>query len=412
MTIDLNLKKLTQVGAVLLLTLFALTPQAISATQSSPKVQAETLTRLIDDGWLEDARDQLLPLIDQHPDDAFLRYELTRVSLGLKDYDLADKQSRKCIDLVGDNVAYQILRGHVLGAMAQRGSRLKALSRAKGCRQAYEKAIKLDPGSVEAREALMMYHMMAPGIAGGKKKIARQQAEAINTIDPLYGHFARAQILQHLDKDSVRAREEYQAAMDEFFDDTTPYYEYAGFLNQQKEKDKAVSYYEMGILKDESPAGALMKLGLMLLSDDRPEQAIDAFERALIADPAKILATVHISKVYLNTKKYQRAQKLLTQVLAENPGFAPALYQEGVLLSKSGKNLPKAEANFRRYLDSRLNNAWQRRTSALYHLAKVMEKQGQFTEAWVLARAASDLEPYNKFLKREADKLEFMGSDD
>jgi len=265
---------------------------------------------------------------------------------------------------------------------------------------------------VQAREALMMYHMMAPGIAGGKKKIARQQAEAINNIDPLYGHFARAQILQHLDKDSVGSRKEYQAAIDEFINDTKPYYEYAGFLNQQKEKDKAIGLYEMGIAKDESPAGALMRLGVLLLSYDRPEQAIDAFERALIAEPTEILALVRISKVHLDTKQYQRAQETLTRVLDEDPDFAPALYQEGVLFSKSEKNLSQAEANFRRYLDSRLNNAWQPRTLALYHLAKVVEKQGQFAEAWELIKAASNLEPYNGFFKGEAEKMKFMGSED
>lgn len=412
MNLVMSRKQRLLVGVFTLLASFNMIAQVSFAAKTIPKTQAENLTNLIEDGWVEDARDQLLSLVDQYPDDAFVRYELARSSLWLKDFDRADKQSRKCIDLVSDNVEYQILRGHVLGSMAQRGSKIKALSRAKGCRKAYEAAVKLDPDSVVAREALMMYHMMAPGFAGGKKKVARQQAEAINSIDPMHGNFARAQILQHLDKDSAGARGEYQAAIVNFGSDSAPCYEYAGFLKQQKEINEAIRYYEMGISKDDSPVGPLLNLGQLFSADDRPEQAIDAFERVLIIDPTEIEASIHLSQVYFKTKKYGKSEAILTKVLADNPNAVYALYQEGVLLSKRGKNLQKAEANFRKYLDSRLNMGWKSRSTAIYHLAKVKEKQGKFTEAWELAKSASKLEPYNKFLKKEAKRMEFMGSED
>ncbi len=405
------LKKPTTCIFLFLIFLSTAAPAAAPAS-GFPKTRLATLSQLIDDGWLEEARDKLLPLVDQYPKDAFLRYELARAGLWLGDFDLADKQSRKCTDLVDDNLDFQILRGHALGSLAQSGPKIKALSRARGCRKAYEKAVRIDPDNIDARESLMVFHLMAPGIVGGKTRKAREQAEAINKIDPMRGHFARAQILQHLDHDPAGARGEYMAAIDHFGQDSEPCYEFARFLDQQKEKDEAVRYFEMGVAKDDNPGDALLALARLLSSQDFPAQAIDAYERVLILEPSRIAAKVRMSKVYLETKKFEKSQEILTQTLAENPDCVFALYQEGILLSRLGKDYPKAESNLRRYLDSRLNMEWESRTTALYQLAKVMEKQGQYHEAWELATFASELMPYNKFYKAEAKKMEFMGRED
>ncbi len=412
MTLATAAKQGALIGALALLLYFSVSALGSLAAEALSQDQTDNLTQWFEDGWVEDARDRLVPQVKEHPKDALLRYQLAQAYLWLKEYDLADKQSRKCIDLVDDNVEYQILRGHILGLLARHGSKLKAISRANSCRKAYEVAATLDPQNVEAREALMIYHMVVPGFAGGKKDRARQQAEAIFTIDPMHGYFARAQILQHLDKDSAGARGEYQAAIVNFGEDSEPCFEYAGFLNLLKETREAIRHYEMGIARDENPVGALITLGYLLMDADRPEQAIDAFERALILDPREISATVFISQVYLKDKKYQRSQAILTEALRENPNSAYVLFQEGVLLYKMGKNLPKAEANIRQYLGSRLNLGWESRPSALYQLAKVMEAQGKYTEAWELAKEASKLEPYNGFLKSEAQKMKFMGNED
>jgi len=386
-------------------------PSLIFSAQTLPESQKDSIAKLIDDGWLEDAREQLLPLVEQYPKDASLRYQLARAGLGLGDYELADEQSRKCVDLVEDNVEFLLLRGDALGSLARSGGKVKAISRAKGCRNAYEKAVKLDPGSVEARESLMMFHMMAPGFAGGKRKEARKLATAISEINPMQGIFAQARVLHHLDDDSIGAREKYQKAVEEFGDDCEPYYKYAGYLNQQKESEEATRCFELAVERDDAPCEALMTMGGMLAKGGNYEEAIEIYERVLKFEPDRLSAKIRISKSCLKVEKYGRAHEVLSGVLKEDPDCAWALFQEGVLLYQQDKELPKAEANIRRYLNSRLNIAWDSRPAALYYLAKVLEKRGDYSKAWNTVKKASELAPYSSMLKEEVKKMEFMGSE-
>ena len=54
-------------------------------------------------------------------------------------------------------------------------------------KKALEKAIALDPDHIEARLRLMGYHLNAPGILGGKKEEAQNQADQIKMRDPIRG---------------------------------------------------------------------------------------------------------------------------------------------------------------------------------------------------------------------------------
>src|SRR5690606_26406827 len=58
-------------------------------------------------------------------------------------------------------------------------------------RRAWERAVELDGSHVEARLAVMVFYAQAPGIAGGDRAKAQQQAEAIAGINPAQGHRAR-----------------------------------------------------------------------------------------------------------------------------------------------------------------------------------------------------------------------------
>ena len=387
-------------------------PSISFASQVLTENQQENIISLIDEGWLEDGRDQLLKLVDQHPKNAFLRFQLAKAALQLGEYEMADNQSRKCIDLVDDNSEYQVLRGHALGAIARRGSKVKALSRAKNCLKAYEKAIKLDPDNIEARESLMMFHIFAPGFVGGKNEEARKLAVAIDKIDHLHGIFAAAQILHNLDDDSSGAHKMYQTALEEFENDSEPFFEYGGYLNQQNENEEASRIFEMGVQRDEHPDEALLKRGNLLRMQDHPEEALEIYGRVLTLDPSNLEAKIFMSKIYLDSEKFTQAQKILDGVFQEDPDSSWAFYQQGVLFFKQGKDLPEAESDIRRYLNSRLNAAWDSRSTALYHLAKVLEKRGQYTKALKVVKEASELAPFSDFLKDEVKKMEFMGSDD
>lgn len=82
-----------------------------------------------------------------------------------------------------------MVQGSLLCSQAQLGSKLKAIGRAKRCRDAFTKAIAIDPVDLDANVGLMQFYFQAPGIAGGDKKkgdavieATRSRAPALNAL--------------------------------------------------------------------------------------------------------------------------------------------------------------------------------------------------------------------------------------
>jgi tetratricopeptide (TPR) repeat protein len=399
-------------GALLILLSSGFSSFTVFAAETLPPARKAEIVRLIDSGWTESARDQLIPLVKEFPKDADLRFHLAHTSILLGDFDTADEMSRQCIDLEEDNLEFQLMRGNILGSFAQAGSKIKGIGRAKSCRKSYEKAVKLDPSNTEARESLMIFHLMAPGIVGGKQNEARVQAAAISELDPLRGYLVQAQILRHIDNDDVGARKQYLAAIDRFADQSEPCYAFARYLVQQEEFDEAIRYQKTGTDRDDDPEEALLVLARMLGNQEYWDQAIEIYEGILAEDPANSFVKTRLSKVYYQQKKFGRAHDILTQIQTEDPDFPLAYFQEGVFLCQRNQDLERAESDFLRYLNSPLNQKWASRTIAQWYLAKVYEKQGRFTKAWEMAQTASDSAPYSSFFKDEAKKMKFLGDDD
>ena len=78
-------------------------------------------------------------------------------------------------------------------------------------REAFERALALDPTIHEARLALVQFHLQAPSIVGGDPAVAKAQQRELARRDPPRGHFALAQIAES-EQDEALAVREYIAA--------------------------------------------------------------------------------------------------------------------------------------------------------------------------------------------------------
>jgi hypothetical protein len=67
---------------------------------------------------------------------------------------------------------------------------IKKASLAKRVQTEFEAAVRLSPDNLEARFDLLQDYIMAPGIMGGSKDKAREQAQAIKARNPLQGYIA------------------------------------------------------------------------------------------------------------------------------------------------------------------------------------------------------------------------------
>jgi tetratricopeptide (TPR) repeat protein len=207
---------------------------------------------------------------------------------------------------------YHLWLGRIYGEKASRAGFLSAAGLAKKVRTSFERAVELDPKSWEARSDLAEFYVEAPGIVGGGKDKARQQADALLPLNPGMAHWVLARIASK-EKDAVGAEREYRAAIITSHSGTRAWLDLAIFLrhsNRLDEMEKALRTMES------SPV-------------DRPESLMDGAHLLLQTGRDYPLA-VRLVRHYLEAP------------VEEGPAFKAHDYL-GQLLEKQGDRRAAAE---------------------------------------------------------------------
>jgi tetratricopeptide (TPR) repeat protein len=244
--------------------------------------------RLLDEQKFEEAKEVLLKVVKQEPENPEANFLLCKVFLILDDHDNSIKYGKKAVKLNDSQSDYHLWLGRAHGTQAQKGSKLKAIFRAKRAKKEFEKAVKLDSTNLEARSALMEYYVMAPGIAGGDKKKAKKQAEIIQGLDPFYGARAWAvfwQVKEDFDKAEIYLRK--AAKLDTSSDYRTTYW--LGIFLQEREKyHQAVEVFEKMYNLHPDEAGFLYQIGrAYVLAEDSLDKAERCFKQYLQIEPKR-----------------------------------------------------------------------------------------------------------------------------
>jgi tetratricopeptide (TPR) repeat protein len=92
---------------------------------------------------------------------------------------------------------HQLLLGHAYGMATTKAGLFGKLSYARKCKAAYDKAVELDPASINARWSVMEFCRQAPGIVGGGLEHAYAQAAEIQKLDARRGRAAYASLYSH-----------------------------------------------------------------------------------------------------------------------------------------------------------------------------------------------------------------------
>ena len=141
-----------------------------------------------------EARLAFQQLAADEPANPKYRYFLGMVALRRNDYDEAISQLEQATVLAPDNSDYFAELGNAYGSAARKAGLLSQISLAKKCRVALEKAVELNPDSLDARNGLISYYRQAPGFLGGGMPKAYAQAEAIRQRDPIRGALILGQL--------------------------------------------------------------------------------------------------------------------------------------------------------------------------------------------------------------------------
>lgn len=123
--------------------------------------------------------------------------------------------------------------------------------------------------------------------------------------------------------------------------------------------------YHAALKADPMHYGANYLAGLLYVSENNWVMADIHFSRVASGGPFRHLATYGMARAAMGLHQFDRAESLLNQVLASDPGFAPALFDLGQVQLAKGNTMGAKQITSALY---RLDSYWARRlTRSIAH---------------------------------------------
>src|SRR6266567_2996528 len=173
----------------------------------------ETVPALIASGRVDEAVAALRGQISASPNDPLAHNLLCRAYFSLGQWDRGIADCEKAVALAPDNSQYHLWLGRIYGEKADKAGFMTAAGLARKVRDEFEKAVHLNPRSVDARSDLAEFYLEAPGIVGGGRDKAQEQADSLLSLDPARAHWVNARIAEKR-KDFTTAEQEYRKAIE------------------------------------------------------------------------------------------------------------------------------------------------------------------------------------------------------
>ena len=175
---------------------------------ATPEVDPYTLLKT---GRADAAIRALNATLAQSPNDARSYNLLCRVYYQLEFWDDSVRMCEKAVALDPQNSTFHQWLGRAMGRKAEVANPLTAFNLARRVKSEFERAVALDGNNLSARSDLSEYYIEAPAFLGGDKGKARQQAAAVDKIDPAWGSAILARVEEK--QATGRAEAEYKKAV-------------------------------------------------------------------------------------------------------------------------------------------------------------------------------------------------------
>jgi tetratricopeptide (TPR) repeat protein len=114
-----------------------------------------------------------------------------------KSWEEAISYYEKLKDLKPKEANYFYKYGGAIGMRALEVNKFRALGMIDEIRESFEKAIKLDPGHIDARWALVEFYMQLPRIIGGSEGKAIRYSNELLKLSPIDGYMSRGRIEEY-----------------------------------------------------------------------------------------------------------------------------------------------------------------------------------------------------------------------
>ena len=217
-------------------------PFALKA-QAAPAVASHTPEQLITERRLDEAKTIIDAMLASDKNDPKAMYYRGRLEYALGNSGRAVDWFEKAVKRNDTSAVYHLWLGNALGDEAQKASKLRQPFLARRVKGEFERAVALDPKSIDAREGLVGFYSVAPGFMGGSMDKARDQANEILKLDVIRGNFQLARVAER-SKDTVAAEAAYKAVISTAPDSAIGYYGLGGFYRNRSRWDEAFATYE------------------------------------------------------------------------------------------------------------------------------------------------------------------------
>ena len=261
---------------------------------------AESPADLLAHGRVDDAVSALHGKVTSNPSDSASFGLLCRAYFSLGQWDHAASACEKAIALDQNSAEFHLWLGRTYGEKADAASFLTAAPLAKRSRSELERAVGLDPFNAEARTDLAEFYLEAPGIVGGGKDKAREQAQELMKLSAPHAHWVLGRLAEK-DKDGTTAEKEYRAMID-------------------SSHGSAWSWLSLGLYYKHNNRLDEMEQALSHVANapvDRPESLVDAASTLYKAQRNFPLAAKLIQR-YFNDKVNEQAPLFKAHVLLGN----------------------------------------------------------------------------------------------
>jgi len=261
---------------------------------------------------------------------------LARADLQANQGEAAITASEKAIKLSPNNSQAYFLLGNAYGMRIGQVGMFSQMSMAPKLRDAFEKAVALDPNNLDAREGLLQFYLQAPSIVGGGKDKANLQVAEIAKRDVARGHLARAQVFM-LDKNTAAALKSYEAAYAAKPSDKNIRMALGiGYQITERWND-AFKFFRVWVVQDDKAGPAWYQIGrTSALSGLQIEEGVSALQKYLVMphagnDPQNKNAYYRLGQLFAKQGKKAEARAALLAALKLDPKYADAKTELGKL---------------------------------------------------------------------------------
>ncbi len=184
----------------------------VLAAVSAAAQSVDHAKQLFDAAKYADARSELLTLLKTNDRNAAATHLLGRIASAQNDADEAVRLQERAVELESGNALYHLWLGNALSDQLQHANMLRQPFIARRVKTEWERAVELDPNSIDARMALLQLYVSAPAAMGGSVEKAEEQATEIGKRNPMRGAMARAKIAE-IGKDAGAEEAAYKQAI-------------------------------------------------------------------------------------------------------------------------------------------------------------------------------------------------------